>query len=268
MDDQHNGSNQDDGKLEETVHILDSQGHDYPHARAEPQTKSQKVKRWFKSVKPDRHIELFLTLAIAVFAGVAALIYGIQLEAYKTATNETAATQIATSLPMIEMSGPSGDWDQKDGKAVLFFRQDWSNTGQTPAKHIVIDWGWGSHPPQSERDYQRHYTAHQCDSWVKGAKAFDVVYPTLNEMREFSKLDARFLYGKVSYQDVFPEDAEAGHASKKHLVMYCLRLTRFDVSEPHANIYGTPFEEGNCTDEGCGKQYEHTNKENCPVKLP
>lgn len=76
MDDQERHSEKDDGNTDDThpeghTHIVDAEGHEYPHTPAAPDSKGQKVKKWFRSLfnaGPDRQIELGLTLAITFFA--------------------------------------------------------------------------------------------------------------------------------------------------------------------------------------------------------
>ncbi len=78
MNDPERRSGQDTGSTDnngavQSGHVLDATGREYPDTGTTPETKGQKIKRYYKKLlaeKPDRHIELALTLAISFFAFV------------------------------------------------------------------------------------------------------------------------------------------------------------------------------------------------------
>jgi uncharacterized repeat protein (TIGR01451 family) len=65
------GGDEFDAQAKAGGHIMDSEGHQYPDPPATSQNKREWVKNYLKQLaveKPDRHIELALTLAISFFA--------------------------------------------------------------------------------------------------------------------------------------------------------------------------------------------------------
>jgi len=199
--------------------------------------------------------------AVALVVGLSAvLIYGCQLGVMnkqlidsETATKNAAETQILSNMALIFPTGVTPNLEAlADGSRVIRIHQEWKDAGETRAVGPKIEWGWGPEIPTHSTKYQRIFDHWKNSTWVKEHPFSDDAEIPLDEGKRLAELKTPlYLYGKVRYDDVFPVDRDTGHERKDHLIEYCIRIVKFNISENGASWSGMDCERGDCVDEQC-----------------
>jgi hypothetical protein len=182
-----------------------------------------------------------------------------QVKDSETATIDAARTQILDKLPLASAAGNSLHVrTNPDGSMDVIDRQSWSNFGETRAVAPQVEWGWSNKRLSRGSSLQWHPKTWEKSTWVKGVTIFDEQPLTVEEMKEFSKLqEPLFVCGRIRYTDVFPDHIGTLHRRNDHLVEYCIRIVEvaIDLKEKRASWGGEELPDGYCYDEQCGEDY-------------
>jgi hypothetical protein len=202
------------------------------------------------SAGPDRHIELLLTIVIAVYA------YR-QYEVYKW----QRARDITANRPIVAPYSVSL-YRHLDKSYALRF--EWKDVGATPTSDLEVWWTQQEEIPDAPASisYKRHV------SGGVGPNTSEYDFLPIDES-ELVKLQENkghlFVLAKMTYKDLFPDNDRSVHLSRYCTVISEVQpnpvLKNGDFWIGHAELcsLGREFD---CRDEECGKEYYRLNSKN------
>jgi hypothetical protein len=248
---------------------------DTADSKSEPTPLEVVMKVWDFITEPKHANAIMAVFTALIFlaTGAYAIIALLQWGAMRDSNNINRENMESVQRALVSYSGQTGQIKRLTGKKVtsLTMVLPWQNTGVTPAMNgkSVVSWKTFPSPngipdnftyPDQVQVEPRQF---EIPPREFGSGTMDVPIEWIQVTKD--KTVRMFIYGWITYDDIFKGRPEGSKVTPRHLSEFCDEITNIksapdDITDPAANITWelSLCQEHNCTDDRCKDYKEQT----------